>query len=296
MPSARPIPVIMLTMKTERLNSRASSAAMPRPTMMESRAISVGIKPATTAPNTSSRITMEIGSPKSSSPCWRSLADRVVKSCPTVWSPVTATQNPPLPRSLSRRLRGPEVSEGQVQHVRAAARAVVGGDGVVADQQREEEQAAGLDIVRVGAEGAEQRAQAIHAPVVDAPEPLGDRRVAPGPVADREVGPQDAGGGVREQLPELRAGVATLALKAFDHLVGGRPLPGVEHLGEQRAAVGEVPVEPAPGDAERTGQQLDPDGIRAAGGQGPQPLFDPPAAGRAGRGGHRLPLPDRARH
>src|SRR5206468_3901830 len=85
--------------------------------------------------------------------------------------------------SLSRRLRGPEVSEGQVQHVRAAARAVVGGDGVVADQQREEEQAAGLDIVRVGAEGAEQRAQAIHAPVVDAPEPLGDRRVTPGPRA-----------------------------------------------------------------------------------------------------------------
>ena len=97
MPSARPIPVIMLTMKTDRLNSRASSAAMPRPTMMESRAISAGIKPATTAPNTSSRITMEIGSPKSSSPCLRSLADRVVKSFPTVWSPVTATANPPLP-------------------------------------------------------------------------------------------------------------------------------------------------------------------------------------------------------
>jgi hypothetical protein len=70
MPSARPIPVIMLTMKTERLNSRASSAAMPRPTM---------------------------GSPKSSSPCLRSLADRVVKSFATVWSPVTATENPPSP-------------------------------------------------------------------------------------------------------------------------------------------------------------------------------------------------------
>ena len=40
---------------------------------------------------------MEIGSPKSSSPCCRSLADRVVKSFPTVWSPVTATENPPLP-------------------------------------------------------------------------------------------------------------------------------------------------------------------------------------------------------
>src|SRR5260221_10030585 len=175
---------------------------------------------------------MAIGSPKSNSPCWRSLADRVVKSFPTVWSPVPATQNPPLPRWLSRRLRGPEVSEGQVQHVRAAARAVVGGDGVVADQQREEEQAAGLDIIGVGAEGAEQRAQAIHARVVDAREPLGDRRVALGPVADREVGPQDAGGSEREQPPELRAGVATLTLKAFDHLVGGRPLPGVEHLRE----------------------------------------------------------------
>jgi hypothetical protein len=32
---------------------------------------------------------------------------------------------------------------------------VIGGDGVVADQQREEEHAAGLDVVRVDAEGAE---------------------------------------------------------------------------------------------------------------------------------------------
>src|SRR5450759_3360195 len=96
-------------------------------------------------------------------------------------------------------LLGPEPSEGQLQHVRAAARAVIGGDGVAADQQREEEHAAGLDVVCVGAEGAEQRAQVAHPPVVDAAEALGHRRIAPGPVADREVGRQNAGGGEREQ-------------------------------------------------------------------------------------------------
>ena len=40
---------------------------------------------------------MEIGSPKSISPCRRSLEDSVVKSLPTVWSPVTATAKPPAP-------------------------------------------------------------------------------------------------------------------------------------------------------------------------------------------------------
>ena len=55
------------------------------------------------------------------------------------------------------------------------------------------------------------------------------------------------------------------------HLVDAHPLPGVEHLLEQRAAVGEVPVEAALGDAERLRQRLDPDGVRAAGGEGPQP-------------------------
>ena len=39
---------------------------------------------------------------------------------------------------------------------------------------------------------------------------------------------------------------------------------------EQRAPVLEVPVEAASGDAERLGKWLDPYGVRAAGGKGPQ--------------------------
>src|SRR6266511_3144751 len=190
-----------------------------------------------------------------------------------------------------RKLRlGLEPPQGQLQHVGAAARAVVGGDEVAADPQRVEDHAAGLDVVLVGAEGTEQRAQVIHAPVVDASEALGDRLFAPGPVADCEVDPQRlvAGGGERGQSPQLGPGVPTLALDALDHLVDAHPLPRVEYLLEQRAPVVEVPVEAAPGDAERPRQQLDPDGVRAAGGKRPQPLFDPAAAWRACRGGHHL--------
>jgi hypothetical protein len=78
------MPVIMLTMKTERLNCWATRVAIPRPTMIDSRAMRTGISPATTAPNTSSKTTMAIGSPKSTSPRRRSVEDSVVKSLPTV--------------------------------------------------------------------------------------------------------------------------------------------------------------------------------------------------------------------
>src|SRR6266545_1530445 len=196
-----------------------------------------------------------------------------------------------------RALLGLEPPQGQLQHVGAAARAVIGGDEVAADPQRVEDHAAGLDVVLVGAEGTEQRAQVIHAPVVDASEALGDRLLAPGPVADCEVDPQRlvAGGGERGQSPQLGPGVPTLAVDALDHLIDAHPLPRVEYLLEQRAPVVEVPVEAAPGDAERPRQQLDPDGVRAAGGKRPQPLFDPAAAWRACRGGHRLSVSRPAR-
>ena len=78
---------------------------------------------------------MAIGSPKSSSPCWRSLADRVVKSLPTVWSPVMATENPPLPFAactcFHHRLdvgvaRGPQCDQGCV---------MVGGDQLASSAQ-----------------------------------------------------------------------------------------------------------------------------------------------------------------
>ena len=45
-----------------------------------------------------------------------------------------------------------EPAQGKPDHVRAGALAVVGGDEVVADPQREGEHAAGLDLVLVGAE------------------------------------------------------------------------------------------------------------------------------------------------
>ena len=87
----------MLTMKVERWNSSPTNVAIPSPTRIESSAMSTGISPATTAPNTSKRTTIAIGRPKSSSPCRRSLVAKVLKSLSTVWSPVTATENPPLP-------------------------------------------------------------------------------------------------------------------------------------------------------------------------------------------------------
>src|SRR5439155_19726940 len=89
-------------------------------------------------------------------------------------------------------------------------------------------------------------------------------------------------------------GVPAPALDALDYRIVALPLPRVEHLVEKRAPVGEVPVEAALGDAERFGQRFDPDGVRAAGGKGPQPLSDPPAARCAG-GGHRLFLSHPAR-
>src|SRR6185437_14493690 len=121
-------------------------------------------------------------------------------------------------------------------------------------------------------------------------QPAGDRLVATGPVTDGEVDgdPLIAGEREREQAAQPGPGVASLALDALDHLFGGGPLPGVQHLVEQRAAVAEVPVEAAPGDAERPGQRLDPDRVGPARRQGPQPLSDPGTARRADRGGHRL--------
>lgn len=63
-----------------------------------------------------------------------------------------------MSQSLDPRLR-PEFSHGLLEHVRAAASAVAGADEVVADEQREQEhRAAGLDLIRVGAESPEQRA------------------------------------------------------------------------------------------------------------------------------------------
>src|SRR5919108_1912456 len=78
-------------------------------------------------------------------------------------------------------LPGLEPPEGELQHLGAAARAVIGGDEVVADPQRENEHAAGLDLVFVVTERAEQRTQVVHSPVVDAAQAARAPLVAPRP-------------------------------------------------------------------------------------------------------------------
>src|SRR5262249_1587127 len=134
---------------------------------------------------------------------------------------------------------GFEPPQDHFHHVRAPAGAVIGGDEVVADPQRVEDHAAGLDLILVAAEGPKQRAQVIHSSVVYASEALGDCLLAPGPVANCEVDPQRliAGGGERRQPPQLGPGVPARVLDALDHLVDARPLPRVEHFLEQRAPV-----------------------------------------------------------
>jgi AcrR family transcriptional regulator len=166
-------------------------------------------------------------------------------------------------QARSRGLRQ-EPLRGQFQHLRATSVTVIGGHEVIADQQREREHGPGLDLGRVGAEGAEQRTQVVHPPVVDAAQAFGHGRVMPGPGADGEVDREKLVAERERAGPaQLGPGVTTPALDAFDHLVGSGPFPGVEDLPEEGGPVLEVPVEAAPADAERLGQRLDPDGVRA---------------------------------
>jgi hypothetical protein len=58
-------------------------------------------------------------------------------------------------------------------------------------------------------------------------------------------------GGQGEQTPQPGPVVPALAVDALDDLPDAPALPRVEHLGEQRAPVVEVPVEAPLGDAER---------------------------------------------
>ena len=52
-------------------------------------------------------------------------------------------------------LSGQEPLQGQAEYVPAAAQAMLGGDEVAADEHREGEHAANLDLLLVGAESAE---------------------------------------------------------------------------------------------------------------------------------------------
>ena len=118
---------------------------------------------------------------------------------------------------------------------RAAAFRVVGGDEVIADREREGEHAAGLDLVRVLAERADQRAQVLHPPVVHPPQAPGDRPVAPRPVAhgevDREQPPREH---ERSRTADLLPGRRPRVRSRSQRLVGAAALPRVEHLVRRR--------------------------------------------------------------
>ena len=85
------MPVSMLITNTESSNCWATSAVRPSATMIETAAISSGTSPATTAPNTSSRMISAAGRPNLSSPFSRSSCESTLKSWSSVSSPVTAT-------------------------------------------------------------------------------------------------------------------------------------------------------------------------------------------------------------
>src|SRR5436190_19720637 len=111
----------------------------------------------------------------------------------------------------------------ELDHIAAAARAVISCDQAGTQEERECEHAADLDLVLVRAEVGEQRAHVFHPPAVDAAEAFGHRLVTPGPVAYREVDAADCacpgGGGQGEQSPQLRSRITTLALAAPDRFV-----------------------------------------------------------------------------
>lgn len=86
-----------------------------------------------------------------------------------------------------RKASGEQLRNREFDGIVAAASAVVGGDEVVADGERERENRAPLDVIFVGAESPEQLPQVLHPPVVDTSQALGDGAVAAGPVADREL-------------------------------------------------------------------------------------------------------------
>src|SRR5829696_5396092 len=122
--------------------------------------------------------------------------------------------------------------------------------------------------------------------MINATQPLSDVRGASRPVPDGEF---DGHAGRRllvddrddrEESPQLVAGVLVPcdALHLPDHALGYLAFPGVEHLLEQRLAVGEVSIEPTLGHPEFVRQRLDPDGGWPAGGQRKQPLIDPRTA------------------
>nr|WP_041624542.1 hypothetical protein [Stackebrandtia nassauensis] len=168
---------------------------------------------------------------------------------------------------------------------------MVGGQQRAADRQAERQQAAGLDLDRIGAHQTELFPQQRQPSVVDPAQPFGDRLVASRPVPHGQVERQPVAGQrqlTRQPDPGPRVGLG--AVELFEHVVDALALPGVEHRRDERAAVGEEPVETTLGHLERLGEALDPHRVRAAVGQGLQARGDPCLA-RGARCRHGVSLP-----
>ncbi len=87
----------MLTTKNETSNACPTSAVKATATTIESSPSSTGTSPATTAPNTSTRMISATGSPMSSSPFCRSCSESFSKSASAVRAPVIETWKPSCP-------------------------------------------------------------------------------------------------------------------------------------------------------------------------------------------------------
>ena len=91
MPSARPIAVIMLTMKNDREVNWPRTEEMATVTMMDKMAMLMGMNAATRAPKTRTSTIIAAGSPNFSSPLVRSDSESSVKSWSRVFTPVMST-------------------------------------------------------------------------------------------------------------------------------------------------------------------------------------------------------------
>src|SRR6476659_10663541 len=80
-----------------------------------------------------------------------------------------------------------ELLQSQLHHLRSTATVVIDVDEGDADEQRQGQQATGLDVGVVLAERSKQGAHVVRSPVVDLPQSPGDSFVVPGPIADRKL-------------------------------------------------------------------------------------------------------------
>ena len=124
----------MLTTKNDTSNAWPTSAVSATATTIESRPSTTGIRPATTAPNTSSSTISAAGRPISNSPFCRSSAESFSKSSSEVSEPVIATRKPSTPSaSRTSATRGATSSPRTMRGTAVAWRS----DGGVAPRARD---------------------------------------------------------------------------------------------------------------------------------------------------------------